>query len=454
MNKKIISNNLFVMKYLFRQAPGYVLLSILVQILNGLPDVLTNVVLVSFIINTIFYHKDPKILILAFIGYSILITVVVLLDSVKSSIIQPIVEEKLSRSMQYDLYQKIESIDMEEYDNPEFYNDYILALKTAKKTTLDTFNNITTFIGKCISIALVAGILSKIDVVMLILVVFAVILSCSLNTKTAELQYKKSYDLQPYIRRRDYISRIFYQYEHAKELRTTSISQILKQEYSASCNKIRQIYRKYNKKLCGYSVIQSYIPNIVIINFMILLYMGYKIVVKQNARIGDFVTVYNGVENIYGGLYFILGVFHVKFRENGKYIGKFRELLDYTPKMKDTRKENTGGISALSLEHVKYRYPDSDNYSIDDVSLSIETGKKIAIVGYNGAGKSTLIKLLVRLYDPSHGKIRKNSTDIRDIGMKQYREDFSVLFQDYQIYAASIAENISVASLDKYVKYV
>ena len=69
-------------------------------------------------------------------------------------------------------------------------------------------------------------------------------------------------------------------------------------------------------------------------------------------------------------------------------------------------------------------------------------GKRIALVGCNGAGKSTIVKLLLRLYDPSEGRITIDGTDIRDVKLSSYRKLFSVMFQDYKCLSMTVAENV------------
>ena len=70
---------------------------------------------------------------------------------------------------------------------------------------------------------------------------------------------------------------------------------------------------------------------------------------------------------------------------------------------------------AIEFEHVSFRYPGSGEEALHDVSLRIEPGETVAVVGRNGAGKSTLIKLLCRLYDPSEGRILLDGVDLQDL---------------------------------------
>lgn len=79
---------------------------------------------------------------------------------------------------------------------------------------------------------------------------------------------------------------------------------------------------------------------------------------------------------------------------------------------------------------------------MSDVNLTIHKGSKIAIVGSNGSGKSTLIKLLLRFYDAASGEILQNGIDIRTYDIYSYRSQFSVAFQDFNIYATSIRNNV------------
>ena len=69
-------------------------------------------------------------------------------------------------------------------------------------------------------------------------------------------------------------------------------------------------------------------------------------------------------------------------------------------------------------------------------------GEKLAIVGYNGAGKTTLIKLVMRLYDPTSGRILYNGQDIREFDLADYRAHIGAVFQDYCLFAATVAENV------------
>ena len=90
---------------------------------------------------------------------------------------------------------------------------------------------------------------------------------------------------------------------------------------------------------------------------------------------------------------------------------------------------------------VFFAYPDGTP-GLQGIDLAIRKGSKVAIVGRNGSGKSTLIKLLLRFYDASSGSIRQNGRDIREFAVSSYRAQFGAVFQDFNIYAASVRDNV------------
>lgn len=108
-----------------------------------------------------------------------------------------------------------------------------------------------------------------------------------------------------------------------------------------------------------------------------------------------------------------------------------------------------GGYSltagTITFENVSFYYEGSDQPTLRYLSFEIKPTEKIAIVGHTGAGKTTLIQLMIRLLDVTEGRILLDGVDIRDLEVDRYREQFGVAFQDFQIYAATVAENVSMS---------
>lgn len=101
---------------------------------------------------------------------------------------------------------------------------------------------------------------------------------------------------------------------------------------------------------------------------------------------------------------------------------------------------------SVEFDHVSFKYPGSDVYVIRDLSLKFEIGERMAIVGKNGSGKTTFIKLLCRLYDVTEGCIKVNGIDIRKYDYAEYCNLFAVVFQDFQVFAFPLGENVAAGS--------
>jgi ATP-binding cassette subfamily B protein len=104
----------------------------------------------------------------------------------------------------------------------------------------------------------------------------------------------------------------------------------------------------------------------------------------------------------------------------------------------------------IVFEKVSYRYPDG-TLALDDVSLSVRPGERVALVGENGAGKSTLVKLLCRLYDPTEGRVLVDGTDLRELDLTAWRLAIGAVFQDFGRYQLTVAENVALGRIDALV---
>lgn len=97
----------------------------------------------------------------------------------------------------------------------------------------------------------------------------------------------------------------------------------------------------------------------------------------------------------------------------------------------------------IEFKNVSFKYPKTDFWALKNVSFKFKIGERLAIVGMNGSGKTTLIKLLSRLYEPTEGVITLNGIDIKKYDYDEYQSIFSVVFQDFHIFAFSISDNVS-----------
>jgi len=101
----------------------------------------------------------------------------------------------------------------------------------------------------------------------------------------------------------------------------------------------------------------------------------------------------------------------------------------------------------ITIEALRFTYPDTAAPVIDGVNLTLRAGECVALIGANGAGKTTLVKLLLRLYDPSAGRIAIDGIDLRRFDPEAWRRQVGVIFQDYARFQLSAHENIAVGDL-------
>ncbi len=100
----------------------------------------------------------------------------------------------------------------------------------------------------------------------------------------------------------------------------------------------------------------------------------------------------------------------------------------------------------VEFRNVSFQYPDTGTYALRHVNLKFKTGEKLAVVGMNGSGKTTFIKLMCRLYDPTEGEILLNGVNIQKYDYDEYRSIFSVVFQDFRLFAFGLGQNVAASA--------
>ncbi len=102
----------------------------------------------------------------------------------------------------------------------------------------------------------------------------------------------------------------------------------------------------------------------------------------------------------------------------------------------------------IVFEGVGFRYPETENWVVRNLSFTLPAGETLALVGENGAGKTTIVKLLTRLYDPSEGRITIDGVDLRDMDPRDIHAHLGVIFQDFIRYSFSARDNIGVGRIE------
>ncbi len=149
------------------------------------------------------------------------------------------------------------------------------------------------------------------------------------------------------------------------------------------------------------------------------------------------VTFYNYVSSVLGGLSDMLA--------RSREVDDFRSFMDFEGGgMEEGEAVPASVFYEFEFRNVSFRYPKADTYALKNLSLTLTAGERLAVVGLNGAGKSTFIKLLLRLYEPTEGEILLNGVNVERYARDSYYRLFAPVFQDVELFAFPLAENISM----------
>ena len=158
------------------------------------------------------------------------------------------------------------------------------------------------------------------------------------------------------------------------------------------------------------------------------------------------VTQYIGaITNLFLGISALLKVIG-ELQINAEFLKTEFEFLDIPNNMYQgslTTEKRRDREYEVEFKDVSFKYPRSDIWALRHVNMKFTVGSRLAVVGMNGSGKTTFIKLLCRLYDPSEGQILLNGIDIRKYRYDDYINIFSVVFQDFSLFALPLGENVA-----------
>lgn len=350
---------------------------------------------------------------------------------------------RLGGKIQRELMEKNGKMDLVCYDSPEYYDMYISVASKADEMVEKAVNCISTLIGSLLALIVAASVIFTIHPLIALFPVCGFIVNLLTRFKITRLEFE--YDLvnKKYMRKAEYSKRVFYQPEYAKELKLTSVKEPLRAQFDEALAQCEEAGRYYGVRITWISLINWIMVFTVFSFFAVPAFLGYLAIVVKSIALGDVAST-NNAANIVRQRLNETNFALVDFQMIGQYADRFRRLLNYKTNIEGH--QGTKCIpkerSTLKLEGVSFAYPGTEKNTLDHISLTIHPGEKIAIVGENGAGKTTFVKLLMRLYDVTEGAIYYGDNDIREYATDAYRNVFGAVFQDYQIYGATVAENV------------
>ena len=439
------SNIFFFVKMLFSVSPLLVIGEFIWGLLMILPNNLIRVIGVKYIIDVVEEGENLERIFYAVIIIGLVLVLSTVISWLFREFYWNIEREKLYYGLNQKLYDKARSLDLESYDNPEFYNNFILTIESSSGNIQNLLGLVRMYVGHIISLVTVSSVLFTIDPICLVIILVVICVFLPISKKVGSLMMERRIDNAKYHRRSDYFQRVFYLQDYAKEVRMNNISPLLIDRYNDAADDVINNQKKYWNKISALNCVQKVGVQGLGFMFVLPLYLGYCVLVKDSLSAGDFVATFNGAHAVAMSFQFLTIWALARFSEQGKMIDKYREFLNADFKIKN------GGNAAkktepkeITIKNLSFTYPNNDKPTLENINLTIKPYEKIALVGYNGAGKTTLTNLLLRLYDATEGEILIDGEDIRNATADSHRDRFAAVFQDFQIFSCSLGENVAL----------
>ncbi|HET8623533.1 MAG TPA: ABC transporter ATP-binding protein, partial [Gemmatimonadales bacterium] len=352
-----------------------------------------------------------------------------------------------------DLMRHAAALDLEQFEDAELYD----RLERARRQTvgrialfslvLSTIQDLVTLIS--LSAALVAYVPW-----LLVLLVVSVLPALLGETHFASLGYSLLYSWTPERRQLDYLRYIGASDVSAKEVKLFGLSQFLVDRYDRVS---REFYEANRTLATRRSIVSTLLAAVGTIG-----YYGAYVVIIHLTIIG-----HRGPAGLFtiGVLTFLAASFRQsrdliqrsllalsQIYEQSLYLDDLFSFFAIEPRIRPVPAALPVPVpvrEGFVFENVGFRYPKSDRWAVRHLSFTLKPGERLALVGENGAGKTTLAKLLVRLYDPTEGRILLDGHDLRDYDVASLRRHVGVIFQDFVRYDFLLRENIAVGSIEQ-----
>lgn len=444
--RNCLRNNLYFLGKVVQIAPLYLFLSAALRVMMGVRTSYMNVYFLAYVISCVEEGK-PLIHVLLFIAVSFgAVSITYGLQAAFENLYQPVSLERIQQELQHTIFQKARMTDLEVYDSEEYYTSVILANSESSNRVLAVLENLLNLMETVVTIAMIVGYSLTMDWIVPVVAILSFTISFLMNQYIARLRVEYDNDLQQVNKETSMLHRILYLPDFAKDIRLTGIRDGMLRLYRKA-NKVKDaLIRRKGKKIGFVAALEIILSGAVCIDFLVPLYLVCRILIQKTLVASQFVAIVNGCNQLQLKLEDLakeIGVFY----QNGEFIQRYRRVEFRPNKIESSvgleEESSPPAFRELALHNVSFQYP-SGGFALKDINLTIHKGEKIAIVGTNGSGKTTLIKLLLRFYDCSSGEMLYNGTSVTELPINQYRHAFSTLFQDFGIYALTVAQNVAM----------
>lgn len=431
--KNIFSSILCVIKI----KPSYLIIKFLAIVISVISS-LIPVFVINEIVNI--YYDDLEIgKIAILIGVSFLTLAVIYLINFVIDLYDGHIRRIFIAEESIIFYRKLSSLDYELHESPLFLNDYTRALEESVDHIFTTCNGSFNILKIVITSIGMFSVIATLHFSVVIIAVVLAILYGVLKVFMAKIQFKASTHQRPFRRMTRYNERSFTLKDSMAELKTTEIGDLLLENNINAHNNIIKVFDKYILP----KTVLSFICNLlltILYPLIICVVAYFTIDDLSSEKIAWFSSMTVAATTLSN----LISQLARAFGDVGQSVTEVKVAFDLLKKVgniESKQGKNVKEFENLEVNNITFSYKGDVN-QLENVSMKIRKGQKIAIVGHNGAGKTTLVKLLLRLYDVNSGSILYNDTSYKDINVDSLRKEVGAVFQNVEIYAVSVAENV------------
>jgi len=344
-----------------------------------------------------------------------------------------------------DQFQKMVEMDYKYVEDASFYETYDRALEANNSNdngVEGVYHKLFTTPAVFITSILFSIWIGRVSVWILLSLILNVVANLWIQRKVNEYEYSMKKELSRQNRRKRYYYETTHDFSFGKEIRLYNLKNRVLENYNKEIQKYIDLNKLIKKKeftLGFLGLFTLFINQAALYGILI-----WKVV--HGMSIADFSMYLALILQLSFLLNTLIEDISFIYRES-LYVHDFFEFMDTDlGEIGGEKKAIEKDTLEIEFKNVSFKYPETENYIFKNLNLKIPKGQRLAIVGLNGAGKSTLVKLMTGLYDVDEGEILINGIPIKDFNKKELYSMFSVVFQEVNILAFTLAENIACTS--------
>lgn len=448
MKASYFRNNQYILKLLWRMQKGRVIGELFYSALNYIYWIFYDILFLQYLVESLekgrSFVQIMSFLLLTLLGF----VIPNILSSWYVHVYKPKSDANIFESVNTMLFEKATRVELQCYENTEFYNRFTLAMKDCEQRLAQIVENQCTILTSSIASLFALYYMFRIDHYVIIFVVGPLIGNFVFGKMINEVKFRMNKECVPYNRRMEYVNRTLYLADYAKEFRMSEVFRVLGKIYEEGFQGVLGKIKEYRSRKV-FLVFMRNIFTFVVIFQGVIFYSLYRVMVTHSMSISGFTVLFSAM-NAVAWMVIQSSKSIIKSYEDSLYIANLREFLEYEPLLDERQKgvlpkaceDAAESDRVLEFHRVGFTYLGQDKPVLQEIDMTIHRKEKIAIVGHNGAGKTTFVKLLMRLYDVSEGEILYFGRNVRELDLPEYRKLYGTAFQDYQVFAMTVAENV------------